>query len=232
MYFIGLDFSITGPAFCVTKDFKTWKFIGALNKNETKKFKKFIEDCNSLPDIEILFIDYEVRKKSPQYHITERNKLMNYSELIQGMLAALKKEVGDSPCIIAMEGQSFASKGNALVDISQATGIIRYCLAQYFLENKMDNFFVFSPAKLKNTIGCKGNAKKDEILTAFLENPGIDSVKTSSLYKLLKEDDGMIIASQKNIKSPFMDMIDAYLAVLKLYNEISNNQSDNVITTD
>lgn len=224
MKFIGLDFSITAPAFCITEDFKTWKFIAAVNKNETKKFKGLIDNWNDeYSGVNVIFVDHEIRKKSEHYHLTERNKLSNYMDLVDSLLDRLEKEVKGQDCIVAIEGISFSSKGNALVDIALATGMIRYQLAERFLKKNLDKFFVFSPSSLKNAIGAKGNAKKDVIMETFLSDPGIESVRKSDLYKLLLNEREEIIINERNIKSPYMDMVDAFLAVLKLYNELKNN---------
>jgi len=223
VYFIGIDFSINHPAVCITKDFKSWKWIGGINTNISKKFEEFLSNISKKNKNLSFFYINSKKKKEKLYYINERNKLNNYVELINRLITEIKKETKSAPVIITIEGISFGSTGNILVDLSQATGMLRKALVENILKNKTDSFFVFSPGELKNAIEAKGNASKVEVYKQFLLNPIIDGVTDSDLYKVLKEDlkDGQQIFNGKVIKSPFMDMIDSYLAVLKIH-EIIN----------
>jgi len=220
MNIIGIDFSILYPGICISKDFKEFKWIGITNNKITKKGSSFIDDVNLTYDnINILKLG-ERQPKNSQYHINERQKLQNYEKLINTIVEEIKKNTTSKDNIIAIEGISFGSSGNSLVDISQATGILKSKLLT--LTDSIQKVFVFSPSELKNTIGCKGNASKIDIFLKFIEDPIIPIVKKSDLFNLIsKEKD--IIFNGKNIKSPYMDMIDSYLPVLKIYNIFKNN---------
>jgi len=226
MTIISLDFSILYPGVCVCRDFKTFEWLAVINTDITKKDEKHFEDLTkSYPSINILKTVTR-RGKSPHYHITERSKLVNYLEATTLLIDKLADMVkGDQDLIVCIEGISFGSKGNALVDISQATGIIKNKLVDQILEGDANKFFVFSPGELKNAIGCKGNAGKFDVYNKFIEDPIIESVKGSDLYEaLLKED---WIVSGQNIKSPIIDMIDSYLGITKIHQILNceNNQS-------
>jgi hypothetical protein len=158
--------------------------------------------------------------KDKLYHINERNKLENYIKLSDFIIDEIKKHTSKTDNIIAIEGISFGSSGNSLVDISQATGILKSKLTT--LTDSIQKIFVFSPSELKNAIGCKGNASKIDIYNQFKEDPIIPSAKKSDLYKLINQDNG-IIFNGKNIKSPYMDMIDSYLPIVKIFNIFKNN---------
>jgi Holliday junction resolvasome RuvABC endonuclease subunit len=216
MTIISLDFSILYPGICICKDFKEWQWIGVVNDNITKKDSKNLEDlCLKYPNIQILRTETR-RIKNIQYHVTERNKLVNYLEAANLLINKIKEIVSEEKdLIVSIEGISFGSKGNALVDISQATGIIKNKIVEEILEGSCDRFFVFSPGELKNAIDCKGNAKKLEIYNKFISDPIIDSVKESDLHKALLSEDWIL--NKENIKSPIMDMIDSYLGVVKIY---------------
>lgn len=220
MNIIGIDFSILYPGICISKDFNEFKWIGITNNKITKKDSSFIEDTLiAYKDLDIIQLG-ERQKKSTEYHINERQKLQNYVRLTDIIVEEIRKNTTSKDNIIAIEGISFGSSGNSLVDISQSTGILKSKLLT--LTDSIQKVFVFSPSELKNAIGCKGNASKIDVFLKFMEDPIIASAKNSDLYKLLhKEKD--IIFNGKNIKSPYMDMIDSYLPIVKIYNIYKNN---------
>jgi len=223
MTIVSIDFSIIYPGVCICKDFKEYRWLAVVNSNTTKKHRSNLDDLVlKYPSINIVYTESK-RRKDEQYHITERIKLHNYLEATELLISELEKVVDKTDdLLIAIEGISFGSKGNALVDIAQATGIIKSKLIDTFLEGDVSRFFVFSPGELKNAIGCKGNAPKVDIFNAFKEDPLIESVKDSDLHKaVLKED--WIVTNRGDIVSPIMDMIDAYLGVTKIHRILDKN---------
>jgi len=225
MTIISLDFSILYPGVCICRDFKTFEWLAVINTNITKKDEKRFEDLTeTYPSINILKTVTR-RGKSPHYHITERSKLINYLEATNLLIDKLEDMVKeDHDLIVCIEGISFGSKGNALVDISQATGIIKNKLVDRILGGDANKLFVFSPGELKNAIGCKGNAGKFDVYNKFIEDPILDQVKGSDLYQALLKEDWVV--SGQNIKSPIVDLIDSYLGITKIYQILKdeNNQ--------
>jgi Holliday junction resolvasome RuvABC endonuclease subunit len=213
---VSIDFSILYPGVCICRDFKEFKWIAVANTDIRKKDQERLDWVNkTYPNIKILFTSTR-RKKDPQYHITERIKLINYLELIDALISEIKKEVqNDQDLIFCLEGISFGSSGNSLVDISQSTGILKHQIITQILNNQHDRFFIFSPSELKNAIKCKGNANKHEILAKFKSDPIIETVKKSDLFKLLEKEDWVI--EKDKILSPIIDMTDSYLGVVKIY---------------
>lgn len=216
MTIISIDFSILYPGVCICRDFKDFKWIAVVNTKVRKKDEDHFDWINAnYPNIKILRTQSK-RKKDEQYHVTERIKLDNYLELINVLIGAIKEEVKDDPeIIVCLEGISFGSSGNSLVDISQSTGILKHQLVTQILNNSTDRFFIFSPSELKNAINCKGNANKQDILAKFKSDPIIESVKKSDLFTLLHKEDWVIEGDK--ILSPIIDMTDAYLGVVKIY---------------
>ena len=223
MTIISIDFSILYPGVCICKDFKDYKWIAVVNTNNRKKDKKNLEDLVlEYPSIRIEYTESR-RVKSNSYHITERNKLFNYLESTSLLIKLLEEEIDlNDDILVVIEGISFGSKGNALVDISQATGIIKNKLVDSILKGDTDRFFVFSPGELKNAIGCKGNAKKTEVFEKFLSDPILESVKTSDLYKAIEKEDW--IREGDNIVSPIVDMIDSFLGITKIYKILNDKK--------
>lgn len=216
MTIVSIDFSILYPGVCICRDFKDFKWIAAVNTKVTKKDNDNFDYINSnYPNIKILKTVTR-RVKDQHYHITERTKLINYLEVIDLLIEAIKEEIkGDTDLIFCLEGISFGSSGNSLVDISQATGILKHQIITHLLNREHDRFFIFSPSELKNAIGCKGNAGKTDILAKFKQDPLIDSVKNSDLFKLVHNEKWIVNGDK--ILSPIIDMTDSYLGVVKVY---------------
>ena len=217
MTIVSIDFSILYPGVCICRDFKDFKWIAAVNTNVRKKDSDLFDYINSTyPNIKIVTTETR-RKKDVQYHVTERIKLINYFEVITLIAKEIGEEIKDDQDIIfSLEGISFGSSGNSLVDISQATGILKYVLISQVLKGEHNRFFIFSPSELKNAIGCKGNSNKLDILEKFKTNPLIDSVKESDLFKLTNTEDWVI--QKDKVLSPIIDMVDSYLGIVKIHN--------------
>lgn len=216
MTIVSIDFSILYPGVCICRDFKDFKWIAVVNTKVRKKDDEHFDWINSnYPNIKILKTSTK-RSKSEQYHVTERIKLINYLDLIGVLISAIKEEIkDDKDLIFCLEGISFGSSGNSLVDIAQSTGILKNQIITQLLNNEHDRFFIFSPSELKNAINCKGNANKQDILAKFKSDPIIESVKKSDLFTLLHKEDWVI--EKDKILSPIIDMTDAYLGIAKIY---------------
>lgn len=215
MTIVSIDFSILYPGICICKDFKEFKWLSIVNTKPKKADQENLEYLvKNYPNIKIERTN-TVRKTHPEYHITERVKLINYQELISKIITELLHEVGDDEVIVAIEGISFGSKGNSLVDISQSTGILKHELLTRVLKNNADRLFIFSPSELKNAIGCKGNANKMDIFNQFKSDPQIESIKSSDLYKAVNTEKWIVQGDK--ILSPIIDMVDSVLGIIKIY---------------
>lgn len=216
MTIISIDFSILYPGVCICRDFKDFKWLAVVNTSTRKIDKDHFAYINAnYPNLKI-FSTSTRRKKDPQYHITERIKLENYLEAVDLLITEIKKEISpEENIIVCLEGISFGSSGNSLVDISQATGILKRDIVKELLNGDLSKFFIFSPSELKNALGCKGNANKHNILSKFKTEPIIEETKKSDLFKLINQENWII--EKEKILSPIIDMVDAYLGVAKIY---------------
>lgn len=215
MTIVSIDFSILYPGICICKDFKEFKWLSVVN-TKVKKADQVNFDylLKNYPNIKIERTT-TIRKTHPEYHITERVKLINYKELVSKIIDEILKEVGDDEVIVSIEGMSFGSKGNSLVDIAQSTGILRHELLTKVLKNNADRLFIFSPSELKNAIGCKGNAGKIDVFNQFKADPIIKAAKSSDLAKAINSEKWIVNGDK--IVSPIIDMVDAYLGIVKIY---------------
>ncbi len=215
MTIVSIDFSILYPGICICKDFKEFKWLSVVNTKLRKADQENLDYLlKNYPNIKIKKTN-TVRKTHPEYHITERVKLINYQELISKIITEVLHEVGDDEVIVAIEGISFGSKGNSLVDISQSTGILKHELLTRVLKNNADRLFIFSPSELKNAIGCKGNANKMDIFNQFKSEPQIEEIKSSDLYKAVNAEKWIVQGDK--ILSPIIDMVDSVLGIIKIY---------------
>jgi Holliday junction resolvasome RuvABC endonuclease subunit len=224
LFVIGIDFSIQFPAVCICKDFKSFHWIACVNSNLTKAHKKLLEDVQlEHSTLEFIFLPPKDLKKET-YSATERAKLENYSRLVDTLVnrvnEIVKPESSTGPIIVSIEGVAYGAQGNALIDICQATGMLRKTMLDTTLNGHPESLFIFSPGELKNAIGAKGNAGKYDVYLQFKADPMI--ADGSSLHQAINKYEDQIVKDQ-NIKSPFTDMIDSYLAVLKIHNTLKDS---------
>ena len=224
MFVVGIDFSIQFPAVCICRDFKSFRWISCVNSNLTKAHKKLLEDVQiEHPSLEFLFLPPK-NLKHDTYSATERAKLANYSLLVDTLVnrlaQILESDGAGKPIIISIEGIAYGAQGNALIDISQSTGMLRKKVLDSVLSGNDQSLFIFSPGELKNAIGAKGNAGKFDVYQQFKQSPMIAA--GSSLHQVINKYEEQILKDQ-TVKSPFMDMIDAYLAVLKIHNTLKES---------
>lgn len=220
MFVIGIDFSIQFPAVCISKDFKSFSWVSCVNSNLTKAHRKLLEDVQlEHPNLEFIFLPPK-NLKHDTYSATERAKLENYSRLVDTLINRVNQIVMGQPSIVSIEGIAYGAQGNALIDICQATGMLRKKILDTTLAGRQESVFIFSPGELKNAIGAKGNAGKYDVYQQFKSNPMI--ANGSSLHQVINKYEDQILKDQ-NVKSPFMDMIDSYLAVLKIHESLKES---------
>lgn len=218
MFIIGIDYSIQYPSACISRDFKTFKWVSCINANVTKVHRKFLEDVElEYPNLEFIFLPPKLGKQST-YSATERAKLENYSLLIDTFVGRINRLVhnGDQ-LIVSIEGMAYGAQGNALIDIAQSTGMLRKKILETTLAGQSEKLFIFSPGELKNSIGAKGNAGKYDIYKCFKDSSVL--ADESDLHKVILKYEEQILKKEE-VRSPFSDMIDSYLAVLKIHESL------------
>lgn len=170
------------------------------------------------PDLEFIFLPPRAAKQET-YSGIERTKLSNYSLLVDTLINRVKEYVSNEPNrIISIEGIAYGAQGNALIDIAQSTGMLRKKVLDDLLNGNSESVFIFSPGELKNAIGAKGNAGKFDVFKQFKETPML--AEGSDLYLAINKYEEQIV-NKEVVKSPFMDMIDSYLAVLKIHTSLT-----------
>ncbi len=166
-------------------------------KKDGSPFK--ILNDNSSVDINII----EKKEFKGEYHIIERDKIVNavyFSEVVMDLLNPYL----DESTIVGMEGLSFGSSGNSLIDISMTTALVRSSIIKKIDPN---NFFVLSPTTIKK-YALKGNSKKDELYNTLIEKR-IEDNRLKPFLNVLKEYKDSWIKGSNKVEGPCSDLVDA-----------------------
>ena len=217
MNLVGIDFSINSPSFCCLKGNKyIWGSLTRSDRTEEslkKNSKKPFAILGDMENLRFIFLD---KKELPsEYSERERVKIEYFLEIVDNLWDAISKEMGDEPFKVAMEGLSFSSNGNSLVDIAMATALLRERII-----NKIgvENFHVFSPTSIKK-FAVKGNAKKDELYYALIDLKE-EGTNMNELTQVLAENQEEWITPKKVVNKPVDDIVDATWILLFLKNNL------------
>lgn len=221
---IGIDFSLLSPGICIIEN-NNHKWISVYTvdaEDHQKLLSKEDGPFKILSESKTIGINLRIKhdKKGITYSHTERNKLVASVEEVSALITEIKKHLvgftGD--VYVAMEGISFGSKGNTLIDICMATGILRDAIVSELLEGQYDRFYVFSPGTIKK-YASKGNAKKDELYDALISKPGLEHLEFVKLLNMYKES---WITPGRVVKKPLDDLVDATWIALLLKDVVEN----------
>ena len=207
MTYIGIDFSLNSPAFCIF-DEKCFRWGSLTRSDRTFDSLKKSKDkpYSVLSDQDWIDLVVLSKKELPsEYSERERIKIDYFQELVESFWQLIETKIGQKDkVVLAMEGLSFASNGNALIDISMATALIRKKIVDRFGSSQ---FFVFSPTSIKK-YAKKGNAKKDELYHTILEKelPGTNFCNLTNILEANKEN---WITKSGTVNKPLDDVIDA-----------------------
>ncbi len=166
-------------------------------KKDGSPFK--ILNDNSNVDINII----DKKEFRGEYHIVERDKIINAVYFAEKAMELLEPYL-DLNTIVGMEGLSFGSSGNSLIDISMTTALVRSAIIK-----KIDptNFFVISPTTIKK-FALKGNSKKDELYNELINNRANDD-RLKPFVDVLREYKDSWIKGANKVESPCSDLVDA-----------------------
>lgn len=214
---IGIDLSLNSTGICILRD-NTINLVSVF-KTENNIEKIFTRNdhftlLNGCKELKMILKNKEV-DKSKEYHIREREKIMNFIYLANEIKNAIIEEIKEEDDVyIAMEGISFGSPGNSLIDISMLTGILRSEILK-ILGNESRRFFVFSPTAIKKFAG-KGNFKKIEMYDSLCNQES----SNSDFITLIKEKKEMMVTKSGTVKKPTEDIIDSIWVAKFLKSEL------------
>lgn len=175
---VGIDFSLNSPAICVSDGsfkFEDCKFFYLTNK------KKHIGNMMK----NILGIE----------HTEYKNPIERFENLSSWALSIINKLTDPK---IFIEGYSFGSKGQAVFQIAENGGILKYRLKQY-------DYKILVPSVIKKFATGKGNADKQKMYEQFTKDTNTNLLKVFDIPTL---------------NNPITDIIDAYYIAKSGYENI------------
>jgi hypothetical protein len=214
---IGIDLSLNSTGICILRD-NTINLVSVF-KTENNIEKIFTRNdhftlLNGCKELKMILKNKE-SDKSKEYHIREREKITNFISLANEIKEAIIGSINeDDDVYIAMEGISFGSPGNSLIDISMLTGILRSEIIK-ILKNDSGRFSVFSPTAIKKFAG-KGNYKKIEMYDSLCAQTEVNS----DFITLIKEKRDMMVTKSGTVKKPTEDIIDSIWVARFLKSEL------------
>lgn len=206
MTYIGIDFSLTSPAFCVLKGEKySWGSLTRTDRTPESLRKSKDKPYSVLEGDEHIDLFFLTKKPMPdEYSAKERVKINYFQEVVDSLWSRIIPFLtGDVR--IAIEGLSFASNGNALIDISMATALIRKKIVDTV---GSENFYVFPPTAIKKFAG-KGNLKKDEMFHALVKKSQDVGGNFSHFTDIISDNSSSWITKSNQVNKPIDDLVDA-----------------------
>ena len=201
---IGIDFSLISPAVCVYKDGE-YSFISFFDDygKDWRKSKsiehKYHKSLSEL--IEMNPYTREIDKKD--YRSEQKSKMISAKMIANLIVSRLKEIVGEEDVVIGLEGFSYGSMSAATIDLAVYNSFLRIKLLEAFGD---DCLVIISPSEGKKNLSGKGNAKKDDMIKAFINNRVKDpDIERNVLWKFCKEN-GVDFKHPK----PIDDLVDSY----------------------
>lgn len=164
---------------------------------EDSPFRVFKENSNFTLDVR------EKHRIEGEYWEVERKKLENFSTIADNFMMTLVPFMTEDT-VVFMEGISFGSSGNSLIDISMCTALVRERIVELV---GYKNLHVYSPTAIKK-FALKGNAKKDELYLALIDKYSEDNL-LSPIVSPLKQNKDIWIKKNREVETPCSDLIDA-----------------------
>jgi Holliday junction resolvasome RuvABC endonuclease subunit len=187
MMIIGIDYSMTSPAVCVAQSPFTYDRCSFMFVTKNKKLA--VKHTDKIEGL----LSYEYTDNLERFtHLA--NQTVDW---IMAQPTALMKRNH-----IGIEGYAFGAKGQVF-NIGENTGILKFKLA----ERVANTMSVFPPSTIKKFATGKGNANKELMYEAFVEETGDDLAK---LFEF----------NPYKGQSPVSDIIDSYY-IAKYRNENS-----------
>lgn len=158
MTFVGIDYSLTSPCVCISKDkvySHSYFYFLSNNKKHIGKFYNILGD------------EHDEYLSDPQ----------RYENIASWVLSILPKPSDD--LYILIEDYSYGSKGKVF-HIAENCAILKYLL----YKNEY-NYYTIAPTVIKKYATGKGNADKQKMYDAFFAKTEIDLISVFSSTKRL-----------------------------------------------
>ena len=200
---IGIDFSLTSPAICVYKNGE-YSFISFFSdggkdwKHSKSKTYRYHNDLCKIIDV----IPYTRNIDDSNYRNEQKTKMADALMIVNLIIEKLKAIIDDE-VIIGLEGFSYGSISSSTLDLAMYNSFLRMKLIENFGSDRLN---IISPTEGKKMLFGKGNAKKDDMIQAFIDNRLEDDVLVeNALWRYCKAN-GVDFKQPK----PIDDLVDAY----------------------
>jgi len=171
---VGIDYSLNSPAICVTNgggtSFSDCSFYYLTSKK--KYIGKMYENI----------IGYELKENNGPI-----DRFKNLSDWVLHILDTLQGAQTEKEVFI--EGYSYGSKGQAIFQIAENGGILKYRLQKRY------KCKTITPSVVKKFASGKGNADKEKMYETFKNSQGVDLMK---------------VFDQQKLNNPITDIVDSY----------------------
>jgi hypothetical protein len=213
--YVGIDFSLNNPAFCVYSEDTQKPFWWSLHKTSNKLANIYKNPNSPLTVLKeesrIIISVKEKLQYSKEYLEEQREKFREANLVVDELFEVVKTYTGfPSSVFVAIEGISFGSSGNSLVDISLATSLLRKKIVDYYGH---DRLFVVPPSAIKK-YAYKGNAKKHEMYEALMQREDLFLKNFQAIFSSKKE----FWVREEKVTEPCSDLFDATWTMLYLKN--------------
>ena len=204
---IGIDFSLTSPAICIYKN-DEYIFISFFNdsgkdwKHSKSKIYKYHNDLCDIIDV----IPYTRKIDDDIYRNEQRTKMAD-ALMITNLIIDKLKSIIDDDVVIGLEGFSYGSISSSTLDLAMYNSFLRMRLIEIFGSDCLN---IISPTEGKKVLFGKGNAKKEDMIQAFIDNNLKDEVLIKNALWQYCKTNGVDYKQPK----PIDDLVDAY-AILK-----------------
>lgn len=173
--YIGFDFSINKPAATIYYDRKYYFYFWPLNLTDKKidAYRKYGVTVHSRG---LKSIDTKKTENS-QLVLIHTIRSTDLANLIINDLDKLFFDITgteDYNLYICSEGLSYASKGDATLNLATYKGVLLSKLYEHYGDN-MKRLFTYSPISLKATADCASKEKKGDklaMISAFIKKTG------------------------------------------------------------
>jgi len=184
---VGIDYSLNSPAICIAgDDFDFNKCSFHFLTSKKKHIGKFGKNI----------FGYEIKDyKTP---------IERFTNISTWALDIIHKHKNDTAKVF-IEGYSFGSKGQAVFQIAENCGILKYRLQM----SPSMLYDTIVPSVVKKYASGKGNADKQLMYDSFTKHTGVDLMKMFDMNKL---------------NNPVTDIIDSYYIAKVGYENIESKK--------
>ena len=173
---IGIDYSLNSPALCIASgdmSFKNCKFHYLSSK------KKYIGQFDNITGTEY-----------PEWS----DPIERFTKISQWVHTSLRSygdmDLFNGKKVVHLEGYSYGSKGQAIFQIAENCGILKYSLLNIKIE-----YNIIVPSIVKKFATDKGNANKELMYEQFCKDTKTDLMKKFDMQTL---------------SNPITDIVDSY----------------------